>query len=87
MIFASTAAVYGNGHGPLNLYAHSKMKCESLIQDHAICFRLFNVYGHGESHKGRMASVVYKWYNELKTKGVLEIFDGSENFRRDFIHV
>jgi ADP-L-glycero-D-manno-heptose 6-epimerase len=87
MLFASTAAVYGNGNGVLNQYAESKAKCEEMVKDHAMCFRLFNVYGDGESHKGRMASVIYKWYNELKTKGEIEIFENSSSYKRDFIHV
>lgn len=87
MIFASTAAIYGNGNGPLNLYAESKTKCEEIIKDCAMCFRLFNVYGFGEAHKGRMASVIYKWQNELKTNHFIKLFEESHLYKRDFIHV
>jgi ADP-L-glycero-D-manno-heptose 6-epimerase len=87
MVFASSAAVYGNGNGPLNLYAESKLQSERDISDHAVCFRLFNVYGKNESHKGRMSSVILKWWNELTRDGCIRIFEGSESFKRDFIHV
>lgn len=87
MLFASTAAIYGNGNGVLNQYAESKIKCEESIKDHAMCFRLFNVYGYGEQHKERMASVIYKWKNELKVKGEIELFENSSLYKRDFIYV
>lgn len=87
MIFASTAAVYGNGNGPLNLYAESKLQCEKMISDYAKCFRLFNVYGPGESHKEKMSSVVFKWFNQLKDSNTITLFENSQNFKRDFIYV
>jgi ADP-L-glycero-D-manno-heptose 6-epimerase len=87
LLFSSTAAVYGNGHGPLNLYAKSKRISENDISDHAICFRLFNVYGPNESHKGRMASVIHHWYNQLANTGTLEMFEGSHEYKRDFVWV
>jgi len=87
MIFSSTAAVYGNGSGPLNKYAQSKLDSEAMIKDSAVCFRLFNVYGPNENHKGRMSSVMLKWFNELRKTGSIKIFENSSSYKRDFIYV
>ena len=49
-IFASSAAVYGNGNGPLNLYGFSKLNSEKELKNQVV-LRLFNVYGPNEYHK------------------------------------
>lgn len=85
-IFASSAAVYGNGTGPLNHYAFSKMSSEKEIIN-GVILRLFNVYGPNEYHKGRMASTPYHWYNQLVTENKLKIFKNSGEYFRDFIWV
>lgn len=87
IVFSSTAAVYGNGTGPLNQYAESKLRSEHMISDYAVCLRLFNVYGTHEQHKGRMASVIFKWFNELKDTGEIKIFENSHSYVRDFVYV
>jgi ADP-L-glycero-D-manno-heptose 6-epimerase len=87
LIFASSAAVYGNGSGPLNLYAKSKLQSEEDIKDAAVCLRLFNVYGPNEYHKGRMSSVILKWIREIDAEGKARVFENSHLYRRDFIHV
>jgi ADP-L-glycero-D-manno-heptose 6-epimerase len=85
-IFTSSAAVYGNGHGPLNHYAFSKLASEQEIT-HGVILRLFNVYGPNEYHKNRMASTVYHWYYQIKQHGELRLFHNSDLFYRDFIWV
>lgn len=84
-IFTSSAAVYGNGNGPLNPYAESKLTSEQEIS--GVILRLFNVYGPNEYHKGRMASTPFHWFHQLKNNGKLEIFDNSHEYLRDFIYV
>lgn len=84
-IFASSAAVYGNGNGPLNHYAFSKQTSEAEID--GVVLRLFNVYGPNEYHKGRMASTIYHWFNQLSTTGSINVFEDSDKFSRDFIYV
>jgi len=84
-IFTSSAAVYGNGNGPLNHYAFSKQVSENEIN--GVVLRLFNVYGPNEYHKGRMASTIYHWYNQLQKEEVIKIFENSKQFKRDFIWV
>jgi ADP-L-glycero-D-manno-heptose 6-epimerase len=80
-IFTSSAAVYGNGNGPLNQYAFSKLTSETEIE--GVVLRLFNVYGPNEYHKGRMASTLYHWYQQEE----LTLFNDSINYIRDFIYV
>jgi len=79
---------------PLNVYAYSKFLFDQLVRRYAtgaesqvVGLRYFNVYGPQEMHKGRMASVVYHFYNQIRTDGEVRLFEGSEDFRRDFIHV
>jgi len=85
-IFASSAAVYGNGSGPLNHYAFSKYVSEQEITN-GVVLRLFNVYGPNEHHKGRMASTVYHWYYQLINELRIKLFHSSDQYRRDFIWV
>ena len=49
--------------------------------------RYFNVYGSHEDHKGDQASPYHKFEKQAKETGIIKIFEGSENFERDFIHV
>jgi len=46
-VFASSAAVYGEGNGPINPYGVSKAMAENLVNQYArkTIFRLFNVAG------------------------------------------
>lgn len=87
MVYASSAAVYGNGNGPLNQYAMSKHLSEREIKDRVACLRFFNVYGPNEYHKGRMASTVLNWYNQIQETGSIKIFEDSDQYYRDFIYV
>ena len=52
--------------------------------------RYFNVYGPGEAHKGEMASVPYKLWQELQQGAAVHLFEGSDGYaageqQRDFI--
>ena len=109
LIYASSAATYGNGHngftekenceGALNPYAFSKLMFDNFIRKNLadaeskiIGLRYFNVYGPQEFHKGRMASIVFQMYNQVKSTGVIKLFKGSDGYddgeqRRDFIYV
>lgn len=79
---------------PLNVYAFSKYifdqyvrKNWSKINTQVVGLRYFNVYGPQENHKGKMASVINHFHNEIKNEGRMKLFEGSENFLRDFIYV
>ena len=84
-IFASSSAVYGNGAGPMNHYAFSKSVSETEIT--GVILRLFNVYGPNEYHKGRMASTIYQWFNQIQDINQYKLFEGSRQLRRDLIYV
>jgi ADP-L-glycero-D-manno-heptose 6-epimerase len=55
--------------------------------------KFFNVYGPNEYHKGRMASVIFHAFNQIKQHGEMKLFrshnpnytDGGQ--KRDFIYV
>lgn len=92
--YSSSASVYGNGDGPLNLYAYSKLlvdrwvekrldSCDSIVQG----FRYFNVYGPNEWHKGTQASPFYQFEQQALETGQIRLFYGSDNYLRDFVHV
>lgn len=80
---------------PLNIYAYSKFLFDQYVRKvlstgvptQIVGLRYFNVYGEQENHKGRMSSLVFKLFNQAKAGNDLEIFEGSENFLRDFIYV
>ena len=106
LIYASSAAVYGNGtkgfreehmcEYPLNGYAFSKLAFDNHVR-HGLAqgtlntavtgLRYFNVYGPQENHKDRMASVAYHLFRQVKKGGTMELFEGSDGFKRDFVHV
>ncbi len=84
---------------PLNPYGESKNDFDiwALKQPQKPFFwaglKFFNVFGPNEYHKGRMASVVYHSYNQIKKNGSVKLFkshnpnytDGGQ--LRDFIYV
>jgi ADP-L-glycero-D-manno-heptose 6-epimerase len=112
LLYASSAATYGNGeHGytdrhdivsllqPLNPYGRSKNEFDiwALKQPGAPPFwagvKFFNVFGPNEYHKGRMASVIFHAYHQIKETGGMRLFrshkpeyrDGEQ--LRDFVYV
>ena len=107
-LYASSAAVYGGGtvfreerrhEAPLNVYGYSKALFDQyvrrLLPDRTAQiagFRYFNVYGPGEAHKGRMASVARHCFDQYRSDGRVRLFEGSGGYangeqRRDFVHV
>lgn len=84
---------------PLNKYGYSKQFFDEWVlrQDAQpkrwYGVKFFNVYGPNEYHKGRMSSVVYQGYNQIKDNGLVKLFksykDGFEDGEqlRDFVYV
>jgi ADP-L-glycero-D-manno-heptose 6-epimerase len=84
---------------PLNPYGDSKNDFDiwALKQTQTPPFwaglKFFNVYGPNEFHKGRMASVIFHTYNQVKSTNAMKLFrshnadfkDGEQ--LRDFIYV
>lgn len=84
---------------PLNPYGVSKNEFDkwALAQTSAPpCWaglKFFNVYGPNEYHKGRMASVIWHSFNQIRKDGVVKLFRShKEGFKdgeqlRDFVYV
>ncbi len=79
---------------PLNVYAFSKLLFDRHVRallsgapSQIVGLRYFNVYGPQENHKERMASVVFQFHRQVQAEGKLRVFEGSEDFRRDFVFV
>ena len=91
--YASTAALYGNGKGPMNQYALSKLQIDYWVNDNIDKFNLiqgfryFNVYGKHEDHKEGQASPVHTFSKQAKNDGVIKIFENSDSYYRDFVWV
>ena len=108
LLYASSAAVYGASERfvelpeyerPLNVYGYSKLLFDQLVRrrlhgahTQVAGFRYFNVYGPGEQHKGRMASVAWHHMNQFRDHGRVELFGayggyGAGEQMRDFVYV
>lgn len=84
---------------PLNAYGKSKNEIDKWIQKQPCQppfwygFKFFNVYGPNEYHKGRMASVIFHAFNQIRETGSVKLFrshragyeDGMQ--LRDFVYV
>ena len=85
IVYSSSAANYGSGDGiPNNIYGWSKLLAEEYglkACEKFVALRYFNVYGPGEEHKGKMASVAYQSY----LQGDFKLFPGE--IRRDFVFI
>ena len=84
LLYASSAAVYGGSdtfreepafERPLNVYGYSKLLFDNVVRrvlptatTQVAGFRYFNVYGPHEQHKGRMASVAFHHFNQLRAR-------------------
>jgi len=76
---------------PLNPYGHSKLLLDRWVHAHldqwkspVVGFRFFNVFGPGESHKSRNASIPTRFFQFLQERGLIDIFEGD--IRRDYVH-
>ncbi len=81
---------------PESYYALSKLqadrysrKFETHDQDSIIGLRYFNVFSKGEheQHKDDMKSVLCCMTEQYKKEGVIKLFEGSKEIKRDFVHV
>jgi ADP-L-glycero-D-manno-heptose 6-epimerase len=102
VIWASSASLYGQGAPPmkesqtpqpLNVYAASKLAMEHLADRYRqklpsplVGLRYFNVYGPGEDHKGKFASMIHQLARQMRAGKRPRIFTAGEQ-RRDFVYV
>ncbi len=85
-----------NSEYSLNIYGFSKLMFDKYVKRHLnssevhsqiVGLRYFNIYGPKEYHKGKMASIVFQLYKEAKENNKMVLFEGSEDYKRDFTHV
>ncbi len=88
---------------PLNVYGYSKLLFDQYArralgpklanaETQVVGFRYFNVYGPREQHKGRMASVAFHQFHQLRNEGKVKLFGeyggyGPGGQMRDFVSV
>jgi ADP-L-glycero-D-manno-heptose 6-epimerase len=108
LLYASSAATYGDSttfredpefERPLNVYGYSKLLFDNVVRrmlgsatSQVVGFRYFNVYGPREQHKGRMASVAFHHFTQLRDTGKVKLFGeyggyGPGQQSRDFVFV
>lgn len=98
--YSSSASVYGlvsdfretSFVDPRTPYSWSKYMFERYAQKqkadiHIQGFRYFNVYGPNEDHKGDQSSPHHKFKKQYEQTGKVKVFENSERYCRDFIHV
>jgi len=102
VVWASSCSVYGRGAvpmkesqpvDPLNTYAFSKVlkerlakRYESKLAHPIVGLRYSNVYGPGEAHKGRLASMIYQLAVQMRAGKRPRIFKAGEQ-KRDFVYI
>ena len=102
VVWASSCSVYGRGPvpmkesqptDPLNPYAFSKVLNERLAARYAskiahpiVGLRYSNVYGPGEAHKGKLASMIYQLAAQMRSGQRPRIFRAGEQ-KRDFVYI
>jgi ADP-L-glycero-D-manno-heptose 6-epimerase len=88
-----------DGLKPLNKYGWSKQLSDQWVlkqkktPPYWFGVKFFNVFGPNEYHKGKMSSVVYHGFNQIKKDGNVKLFqshkkgytDGGQ--KRDFVYV
>ena len=102
MIYASSAATYGNAESPQrvgreapqNVYGFSKLSMDNLSYQYMknsdisiVGLRYFNVYGKGEYFKNTTASMVLQFGHQLLAGKNPKLFEGSDKILRDFIYI
>lgn len=84
----------GSGESPINVYGESKLIGDNMVREvgrkHGnmtiIGLRYFNIYGPGELHKGKMASMIWKLYLQMKEGRRPRVFKYGEQ-KRDQVYV
>jgi ADP-L-glycero-D-manno-heptose 6-epimerase len=84
---------------PLNPYGWSKQQFDVWVEGTFkqppfwYGLKFFNVYGYGEAHKGKMASMVYHMFNQIDDSKKVKLFKshrpdyGHGEQKRDFVYV
>ncbi|MBE0515610.1 ADP-glyceromanno-heptose 6-epimerase [Sulfurimonas sp.] len=102
MIYASSAATYGNAaspqrvgrEAPQNVYGFSKLAMDNLSKEYMqksaisiVGLRYFNVYGPREYFKNSTASMVLQFGHQILAGRKPRLFEDSDKILRDFIYI
>ena len=103
MVYASSAATYGNQSSPKtegkespeNPYGYSKYVMDQIANQYSnenpdltvVGLRFFNVYGPKEYYKGRTSSMVIQLGHQILDGKAPRLFIGSDQIFRDFIYI
>ena len=102
MIYASSAATYGNAESPQrvgreapqNVYGFSKLSMDNLSREYMkssnisiVGLRYFNVYGPNEYFKNTTASMVLQFGHQILAGKNPRLFEDSDKILRDFIYI
>jgi ADP-L-glycero-D-manno-heptose 6-epimerase len=103
MVYASSAATYGNMpspqtigmESPENIYGYSKYTMDQIATSYIKKYpemsisglRYFNVYGAKEFYKDQTASMVIQLAHQILNGKSPRLFEGSNNILRDFIYI
>ncbi len=103
MIYASSAATYGNApspqtvgkEAPENVYGFSKLMMDNIAYEYMklypdmtiVGLRYFNVYGPREYFKNSTASMVLQFGHQILAGKTPRLFEGSDKILRDFIYI
>ena len=98
--YASSSSVYGNTKNfseyavcqPQTPYAWSKYLFDRWVfNQHPTIFvqgfRYFNVYGKWMHLRGNRANAIYKWTEQARKQGYIEVWDNAEHIYRDWTWV
>jgi ADP-L-glycero-D-manno-heptose 6-epimerase len=98
--YASSSSVYGNTRNfeetapcyPQTPYAWSKYLFDRWVfqQQHHVMvqgFRYFNVYGKWMHLRGKRANAIYKWRQQARKEGYIEVWENAEHIKRDWTWV
>lgn len=103
MVYASSAATYGNLSSPQtvgfempdNPYGYSKYLMDQIAYRYSkenpelkiVGLRYFNVYGPREFYKAKTSSLVIQLGHQIMNGQAPRLFEGSEQIFRDFIYI
>ncbi|MEK6658493.1 MAG: ADP-glyceromanno-heptose 6-epimerase [Campylobacterota bacterium] len=102
MIYASSAATYGNASSPQkvgrelpqNVYGFSKLCMDNLSLEYmsksnikVVGLRYFNVYGAREYFKNTTASMILQFGHQILSGKNPRLFENSDKILRDFIYI
>jgi ADP-L-glycero-D-manno-heptose 6-epimerase len=103
MIYASSAATYGDApspqkigrEAPNNAYGFSKLMMDNIAREYIaqqnsisiVGLRYFNVYGPREYFKNKTASTIIQFGHQILAGETPRLFENSDKILRDFVYI